>query len=276
MNRLHRWYCHSDVWAATVRDQLPWVLRGVELGDDVLEVGPGPGLTTDLLRQRVPHVTAIEIDPRLAEALRQRTLGQGIKVVTGDATAMPFQAARFSAVVSFTMLHHLPSPQLQDRLLAEVCRVLRPGGVFAGSDSTASLLLRLAHLGDTMVLVNPDRFASRLQAAGFTHARVQHGNGWICAHSARSSARHRRSRSRPAAPASRDLPRSQGAVLHQAPVQPDVGQLQQRRSLSQGRPGWSGQRRVEADVEDPPAGAVRQPTGGRPPAELLRQRRAES
>jgi len=175
MNRLHRWYCRSDAWAATVRDQLPWVLRGVELGDEVLEVGPGPGLTTDLLRKRVSRVTAIEIDRRLAEALRQRTLGQGVEVVTGDATAMPFQAARFSAAVSFTMLHHVTSPELQDRLLAEVCRVLRPGGVFAGSDSTASFLFHLAHLGDTMVLIDPDRFVSRLQAAGFTDARVRRG-----------------------------------------------------------------------------------------------------
>lgn len=176
MNRLHRWYCRSHAWAATVRDELPRVLHGVELGDEVLEVGPGPGLTTDLLRARAPHLTAIEIDPRLAEALRQRTRGQGVEVVTGDATAMPFQTARFSAVVSFTMLHHLPSPQSQDRLLAEVCRVLRPGGVFAGSDSTASFLFRLAHLGDTMVLIDPDHFASRLQAAGFTDARVQRGS----------------------------------------------------------------------------------------------------
>jgi SAM-dependent methyltransferase len=176
MNRLHRWYCRSGAWAATVRDELPRVLSGVELGDEVLEVGPGPGLTTDLLRTRVPRVTAIEIDPQLAEALRQRTLGQGVDVITGDATAMPFQAARFSAVVSFTMLHHLPSPRQQDRLLAEVRRVLRPGGVFTGSDSTASFLFRLAHLGDTMVLVDPDRFASRLQAAGFTDARVWRAN----------------------------------------------------------------------------------------------------
>jgi SAM-dependent methyltransferase len=175
MNRLHRWYCRSDAWAATVRDELPRVLHGIELGDDVLEVGPGPGLTTDLLRQKAPRVTAIEIDPRLAGALRQRTLGQHVEVVTGDATVMPFQAARFSAVVSFTMLHHIPSPQSQDRLLAEVRRVLQPGGVFAGSDSTASFLFRLAHLGDTMVLVDPDRFASRLQAAGFTDAQIRRG-----------------------------------------------------------------------------------------------------
>ena len=63
--------------------------------------------------------------------------------------------------------------------------------------------------------------------------------------------------------------------LHQAPVQPDVGQLQQRRSLGRRRPGRAGQRRVEADVEDPPADAVRQPAGGRPRGQLLRQRRAE-
>ena len=176
MNRLHRWYCRSDAWAATVRDQLPQVLRGAELGDEVLEVGPGPGLTTDLLRARVPRVTAIEIDPLLADDLRQRTLGQGVEVVTGDATAMPFESAGFSAVVSFTMLHHVPWPELQDRLLAEACRVLRPGGVFAGSDSTARFLFRLAHLGDTLVLINPDRFAGRLQAAGFTDAGVRRGN----------------------------------------------------------------------------------------------------
>jgi SAM-dependent methyltransferase len=148
---------------------LPWIGRAVTMSS-------GPGLTTDLLRTRVPRITAIEIDPQLAEALRQRTLGQGVDVATGDATAMPFQAARFSAVVSFTMLHHLPSPQRQDRLLGEVCRVLRPGGVFTGSDSTASFLFRLAHLGDTMVLIDPDRFASRLQAAGFTDARVWRAN----------------------------------------------------------------------------------------------------
>jgi ubiquinone/menaquinone biosynthesis C-methylase UbiE len=159
-----------------VRHDLPPVLAGIELGDDVLEVGPGPGLTTDLLRTRVPRVTAIEIDPGLAEALRQRTLGQGVEVVTGDATAMPFESARFSAVVSFTMLHHIPSPESQDRFLAEACRVLRPGGGLAGSDSTASFLLRLAHLGDTMVLADPDRFAGRLQAAGFTAARVSRSN----------------------------------------------------------------------------------------------------
>ncbi len=90
---------------------------------------------------------------------------------------MPFTDGRFSAAVSFTMLHHVPSPASQDRLIAEVLRVLRPGGVFAGSDSTSSLVFRLAHAFDTMVLVDPDRFGERLDAAGFTAIEVQTAKG---------------------------------------------------------------------------------------------------
>jgi ubiquinone/menaquinone biosynthesis C-methylase UbiE len=46
--------------------------------------------------------------------------------------------AAFDGVVCFTMLHHVPSALLQYRLLAEVARVLRPGGVFAGTGSRSS------------------------------------------------------------------------------------------------------------------------------------------
>jgi len=51
------------------------------------------------------------------------------------------------------MLHHLPSEALQNRLLAEVARVLRHGGVYAGTDSLYSGSFRLLHLLDTMVVV---------------------------------------------------------------------------------------------------------------------------
>ena len=173
MNRFHRWYCASGRWASTVRnDLLPWALRDIDLGDDVLEIGPGPGLTTKQLRDMAPRLTAVEVDPQLADRLRASLAG-GVEVVTGDATQLPFPDGRFSTVVSFTMLHHVPSAQLQDKLLAEACRVLRPGGVFAGSDSTTGPLFRLAHAFDTMVLVDPDMFADRLSAAGFVEPTVQ-------------------------------------------------------------------------------------------------------
>lgn len=62
-----------------------------------------------------------------------------------------------------------------DVLLAEVARVLRPGGVFAGTDSRTSVLFRLPRLFDTMVPVDPGAFADRLRAAGFDDARVDAG-----------------------------------------------------------------------------------------------------
>ncbi len=62
MNREHLEFCASDEWRQMLRDLvLPYALDGAELGDDVLEIGPGPGLTTDLLRAEVARLTAVEI-----------------------------------------------------------------------------------------------------------------------------------------------------------------------------------------------------------------------
>jgi hypothetical protein len=67
MNEFHLRYLASPEWAATLRDELlPWVLGSSDLGDDCLEVGPGPGVTTDLLRGRAVRLTAVELDPALA------------------------------------------------------------------------------------------------------------------------------------------------------------------------------------------------------------------
>ena len=173
MNRFHRWYCRSSFWKTALYQRiLPWALDGLDLGQELLEVGPGPGLTTDVLRQRVAHLTAIEIDAQLADSLRQRMQNTNVTVLEGDASAMPFENQKFSGAVSFTMLHHVASAGLQDKLFAEVFRVLRPGGMFAGIDSRSSLLFRLIHLGDTMVLVEPDTLGKRLEAVGFNDVTI--------------------------------------------------------------------------------------------------------
>src|SRR5262249_42906340 len=130
MNWFHRHVCRSGRWRRRVEGKLlPWALQGVELGDDVLEVGPGPGVTTDLLRGRVAQLTALEVEAAAAAALQERLGGSGVRVVHGDGEAMPFADGSFSGVVAFTMLHHVPTAAAQDRLLAEARRVLRPGGV---------------------------------------------------------------------------------------------------------------------------------------------------
>lgn len=176
MNRFHRWYCRTGHWRHAVQDRIvPWALDGVDLGDHALEVGPGPGLTTDVVAARVARLTAVEIDEELAARLRDRFAGTNVTVENRDATAMPFADGTFTGAVSFTMLHHVPSVELQDRLLGEVQRVLAPGATFAGSDSRPSVLFRLAHLGDTMVPAAPDTFGARLQRAGFADVSVEAG-----------------------------------------------------------------------------------------------------
>ena len=57
MNRFHRWFCRTSLWKKALANEIiPWALKDVALGDDVLEVGPGPGMTTDILRERAPRL----------------------------------------------------------------------------------------------------------------------------------------------------------------------------------------------------------------------------
>jgi len=178
MNHLHRWYCRSELWKRTLETEiLPWALQGVELGEHVLEIGPGPGLTTDWLETRCRHLTCLEIDPDLARSLKQRKASRGRQVHCGDATVMPYPDGSFSAVVLFTVLHHVPSPEKQNRLFTEAYRVSKPGGVFAGVDSLPSMLMKLFHIGDTMVPVDPGALPARLESAGFCNVTTEIGAG---------------------------------------------------------------------------------------------------
>jgi SAM-dependent methyltransferase len=70
------------------------------------------------------------------------------------------------------MLHHVPSPELQDSVLKEARRVLRPGGVFVGVDSRDRPEFRALHDGDVCVPVDPNGLAGRLREAGFKDIRV--------------------------------------------------------------------------------------------------------
>jgi len=174
MNRLHHWYCNREAWKRHVREDLvPPAIEGLDLGEEMLEVGPGFGPATELLSGRVRRLTALEIDPGLARALRER-LGDRVQVVEGDGTTMPFADATFSAAACFTMLHHVPSTAAQDGLLAEVRRVLRPGAPFAGTDSTGrGAGFVLLHIGDTKLVIAPAELERRLAAAGFEDVSVR-------------------------------------------------------------------------------------------------------
>lgn len=173
MNLVHRWLCSSKRWRRTVEQHIvPWTLENLALGAQALEIGPGYGAATELLHKRVGHLTCIEIDPELSARLTNRTAQRNVTVLTENATHTSLPACTFDSAVCFTMLHHVPSAALQDQLFREVFRLLRPGAIFAGTDSLTSRTFRLLHLFDTLTPVEPATFPARLEAAGFESVEV--------------------------------------------------------------------------------------------------------
>jgi ubiquinone/menaquinone biosynthesis C-methylase UbiE len=178
VNRVHNLICSSSRWARRVEEELiPFGVGSVELGEDVLEIGPGFGATTRVLARRSGRLSVLELDPGYCERLRSE-LGDAAEITQGDATRMPFADGAFSGAVCFTMLHHIPKPDLQDKAFAEVARVLRPGGVFAGTDSVGTgAVFKLIHIGDTLMPIDPDGLPARLERAGLADVKVSRSDG---------------------------------------------------------------------------------------------------
>jgi ubiquinone/menaquinone biosynthesis C-methylase UbiE len=180
MNEKHAKLMPSPEWAAHIQDDvLPVATAGVTLGDDVLELGPGPGAATSWLRDRVARLVAVEHEADAAAALISRFGGGNVEVVHGDAGVLPYPDESFDTVATCTMLHHIPTRAQQDRVLAEVFRVLRPGGAFLGSDSLPSDDLHRFHEGDVYNPVEPAAFLTRLQTIGFASITLHVGHNLI-------------------------------------------------------------------------------------------------
>lgn len=174
MNEHHRICCGGPEWAALVRESVvPWVTRGMALGDHLLEVGPGYGATTDVLRGMVPRLTSVEIDDALAAALVTRFAATNVTILHADATKLPFEDGHFSAAICMTMLHHVPTLELQDEILSAMARVVAPGGAVMGSDNLDNALFREAHIGDTCNPVDPAGLQQRLERIGLRDVVVE-------------------------------------------------------------------------------------------------------
>jgi ubiquinone/menaquinone biosynthesis C-methylase UbiE len=173
MNENHARVCTSPEWAEHIQTEiLPVLTAGVDLGKEMLEIGPGPGAATEWLRHRVAQLTAVEVDAAAAAALASRYAGTNVQIVTGSAAELSYPAESFDSAGCFTMLHHVPTLDLQNKILAEAFRVLRPGGVLIGSDSLASTHLHEFHEADTYNPVEPASLLPRLQTLGFSKVTV--------------------------------------------------------------------------------------------------------
>jgi SAM-dependent methyltransferase len=173
MNENHVQLCTSPEWAEYLQTAvLPVVTRDVDLGKAMLEIGPGPGAATDWLRHKVGQLTVVEIDEAAAAQLAERYGGTNVEICIGSGAELDCPDASVDSVGTFTMLHHVPTLALQNKILAEAFRVLRPGGVLIGSDSLPGNDLHHFHADDTYNPIDPASLLSRLQTIGFGQITV--------------------------------------------------------------------------------------------------------
>lgn len=183
MNDAHRRDFMDPKRGEDAMEGIAWMLEHhpiggepIALGDHVLEIGAAFGSTTDLLRRHANALTAVEMDPDMAAEATRRLAGTNAEVVNVDASELPFEDGTFSAAVCTYVLHHVPSPEIQDRVLAEAARVLRPRGVLLGWDSLDGPEIREYHADDVFVPVDVATFPDRLSAAGFVEMNVEAGD----------------------------------------------------------------------------------------------------
>jgi ubiquinone/menaquinone biosynthesis C-methylase UbiE len=176
MNENHA-LCATREWSEHMRDEVvTYMTAHAELGESMLEIGPGPGASTEWLRHEVKRLVAVELDESLAAGLAARFEGANVEVVVGDATRLGYPDGSFDSVGCFTMLHHVPTAALQNDILGEALRVLRSGGVLVASDSLPSDGLHSFHAGDTYNPIDPGSLIARLQTIGFDRITVVVGD----------------------------------------------------------------------------------------------------
>jgi ubiquinone/menaquinone biosynthesis C-methylase UbiE len=119
-------------------------LGGTVPGGTALEIGCGRGAGVEVILRQfdAAHVYGIDLDPLQVERARRRLQGNypgRVTLMEGDAERLPFADMSFDAVFDFGALHHVPDWQ---RGIAEIRRVLKPGGKFFFEEVTQAALER--------------------------------------------------------------------------------------------------------------------------------------
>lgn len=140
-------------------------------GGVALEIGCGRGVGSELILDifGASAVHAFDLDPRMVALARERLrrFGSRTRLWVGDASAIAAPAAAYDAVFDFGIIHHIP--QWRDAL-AEVCRVLKPGGRFYAEEVLAPFI---QHPILSRVLVHPQQ--DRFDTAAFQTALADAG-----------------------------------------------------------------------------------------------------
>ena len=143
-----QWWSDEVRWVRTLKNLVPgrlrWFDRQIDWqGRDVLDLGCAGGFMAEALAQRGANVTGIDPAEGTIEVARQhaRKSGLGIGYDVGFGEALPYADASFDAVVCVDVLEHVAD---LNQVLAQVARVLRPGGLFLFDTINRNSLARLA------------------------------------------------------------------------------------------------------------------------------------
>jgi ubiquinone/menaquinone biosynthesis C-methylase UbiE len=150
LNRIEKALMNNPVRGAIQRwyeSALLQRLGGRTDGQRVLEIGCGRGIGTEIILQRfgARTVSAFDLDPDMVAQARTRLERFGsahVQLAVGDATAIAAPSATFDAVFDFGTIHHVPA---WHAAVAEVRRVLRPGGRFFFEEVTRHALERWSY-----------------------------------------------------------------------------------------------------------------------------------
>ena len=143
-----RWWSDDVRWVRTLKNLVPgrlvWFDRQIDWhGKDVLDLGCAGGFMAEAMAARGAHVTGIDPAGEAINVARQhaRTSGLRISYDVGVGEALPYEAAGFDAVVCVDVLEHVAD---LNKVLSEVARVLRPGGLFLFDTINRNPVARLA------------------------------------------------------------------------------------------------------------------------------------
>ncbi|TVQ12219.1 MAG: 3-demethylubiquinone-9 3-O-methyltransferase [Leptolyngbya sp. DLM2.Bin27] len=154
-------------------------------GLKVLDVGCGGGFTCEFLAHLQAQVWGIDQSARCIAAAQTHAEAGGLPITyrCGVAEALPFESAAFDVVVCVDVLEHVADPQ---RAVAEVSRVLRPGGWFCFDTINRTARSRLvmiwllenilrqipAGIHDWEKFITPDELSTMLAQAGFGETQM--------------------------------------------------------------------------------------------------------
>jgi len=177
LNTAERWLINNSVRAwVQGHYEVPLLRRlgGRVEGGRVLEVGCGRGVGLPLLLSEfgATHAEGIDLDARQIAGARKRldaVFGGRISLQVASVEQLPFPDASFDAVFDFGILHHVP---LWQAGVAEISRVLKPGGTFFFEEVTRAALNRWTY---RTFLKHPteNRFSEPEFLEELTRARLQ-------------------------------------------------------------------------------------------------------